>query len=68
MSNGNMEHDPAVRGIGAERRRRELRALLLAAADTARASRQHVAITEYVARSVGRLTRDRAASLLSVAG
>jgi hypothetical protein len=68
MSNGNMEHDPAVRGNCAERRRRELRALLLAAADTARASRQHVAITEYVARSVGRLARDRAASLLSVAG
>ena len=68
MSNGNIDQDPAGRGIGAERRRRELRALLLAAADTARAGRQHVAITEYVARSVSRLARNRAASLLSAAG
>jgi hypothetical protein len=68
MSNGNIEQDPAGRGSGAERRRRELRALLLAAADTARASRQHVAITEYVARSVGRMARNRAAGLLGAAG
>lgn len=68
MSNENIEQDPAGRGIGVERRRRELRALLLAAADTARAGRQHVAITEYVARSIGRIARDRAASLLGAAG
>ena len=68
MSNENMEQDPAVRGIGAERRRRELRALLVAAADTARASRQHVAITEYVARAVGRMGRNRAGTLLSSGG
>lgn len=68
MSNENIEQDPAGRGIGAERRRRELRALLLAAADTARAGRQHVAITEYVARSIGRIARSRAASLLGAAG
>jgi hypothetical protein len=68
MSNANVEQDPAARGIGAERRRRELRALLLAAADTARAHRQHVAITEYLARSLGRLDRDRAGAVLSAAG
>ncbi len=67
MSNGNVENEPAGRAMGAETRRRELRALLLAAADTARASRQHVAITEYVARSVDRLVR-RASTLLSAAG
>lgn len=65
MSNENIEQNPAGRGIGAERRRRELRALLVAAADTARASRQHVAITEYVARPLGRLVRGQAAALLS---
>lgn len=68
MSNGNVEQEPAVREIGAERRRRELRALLLAAADTARASRRHVAITEYVARPVSRLGRSRVATLLSATG
>lgn len=68
MSNVNMEQEPAVREIGAERRRRELRALLLAAADTARASRRDVAITEYIARPLGRMARDRAATLLSAAG
>ena len=67
MSNGNMEQEPAVREVGAERRRRELRALLLAAADTARASRRDVAITEYIARPLSRMAR-RAATLLSAAG
>ncbi|HET7374584.1 MAG TPA: hypothetical protein VFJ20_14440 [Gemmatimonadaceae bacterium] len=55
MSNGNIENEPAANGIGAESRRRELRALLLAAADTARASRQHAAIIEYVERRLNRL-------------
>jgi hypothetical protein len=68
MSNENAEQNPGGRGIGAERRRRELRALLLAAADTARATRQHVAITEYLARSVGRMGRGRVATLVSAAG
>jgi len=68
MSNENLEQDTAGRGIGAESRRRELRALLLAAADAARANRQHVAITEYVARSVGRVARGRIATLLTAAG
>lgn len=67
MSNGNIENEPVGRVIGAETRRRELRALLLAAADTARASRQHVAITDYVARPLDRLLR-RATTLLSAAG
>jgi hypothetical protein len=64
MSNGNVDNGPAVQGIGAERRRRELRALLLAAADTARASRQQVAIVEYVERRLNRLV-GRAPTLLS---
>ena len=57
MSNGNIEQDPAVRGMRADRRRRELRALLIAAADAARAGRQHVAITEYVVRPLDRMAR-----------
>lgn len=64
MSNGNIENGLSVQGIGAERRRRELRALLLAAADTARASRQQVAIVEYVERRLNRLV-GRASTLLS---
>ena len=64
MSNGNIEHEPAPHEIGAESRRRELRAFLLAAADTARASRQHVAIVEYVERRLHRLV-GRASTLLS---
>lgn len=67
MSNGNIESEPAARAIGAETRRRQLRALLLAAANTARASRQHMAITEYVARPLDRLLR-RASTLLGAAG
>lgn len=65
MSNENIDQDPAGRSVGAEHRRRELRALLLAAADTARASRQHVAITEYLARPLGRVARGRVGTLLS---
>lgn len=57
MSNGNIENEPAANGIGAESRRRELRALLLAAADTARASRQHAAIIEYVERRLNSTLR-----------
>lgn len=68
MSNENMENEPAVREMGAERRRRELRALLLAAADAARAKRQHAALTEYIARPLSRLARSRAATLLGAAG
>lgn len=68
MSNENVEQELGGCGAGAERRRRELRALLLAAADAARANRQHVAITEYVARSVERVSRGRVATLLSAAG
>lgn len=64
MSNGNIENEPAAHGIGAESRRRELRALLVAAADAARASRQHVAVIEYVERRLNRLV-GRASTLLS---
>ena len=64
MSNGNIENEPVVHGIGAEGRRRELRALLRTAADTARASRQHAALIEYVARPLHRLVR-RASTVLS---
>ena len=68
MSNGNTEHDPGVRDMGATRRRRELRAFLVAAADTARASREHMAITEYVTRPLGRMARNRVGTLLSAVG
>ena len=64
MSNGNIEHESAVHGIGAESRRRALRALLVEAADTARASRQHAAIIEYVERRLNRLV-GRSSTLLS---
>ena len=64
MSNGNIENEPAADGIGAESRRRELRALLLAAADAARASRQHVAIIEYVERRLNRMV-GRSSTLFS---
>ena len=64
MSNGTIETESGANGIGAEGRRRELRALLLAAADTARATRQHAAIIEYVERRLNRLV-GRSSTLLS---
>lgn len=64
MSNGNIENESAANRIGAEGRRRELRTLLVAAADAARASRQHVAIVEYVERRLNRLV-GRSSTLLS---
>ena len=53
---------------GAEQRRRQLRALLLSAADAARQGRRIPELAGRVARPVGRAIRDRVSMLLSAAG
>ena len=53
---------------GHDGRRRELRTLLLNAADTARQTRRIRHLTARVTRPVGRAVRDRVSMLLSAAG
>ena len=61
-------HGSANRGEGADGRRRELRALLLAAADAARQGRRIPEIAGRIAQPVGRAVRDRISMLISAAG
>ena len=51
-----------------EGRRRELRALLITAADAARQGRRVMAMGDRIERSIGRPIRERVATLLSAAG
>jgi hypothetical protein len=68
MSDDSMTQDSANRTAGDDSRRRQLRALLLSAADTARQDRRMHRIAERVTRPVGRALRDRVSMLLSAAG
>ena len=54
-------------GIGIEGRRRQLRALLLSAADTARQVRRLALDGQAAVRPMGRAVRDRISMLLSAA-
>jgi hypothetical protein len=53
---------------GTDRRRHQLRALLLTAADTARQSRRIPEMAARMTRPVGRAVRDRISMLVSAAG
>ena len=65
MSEHIEERGQTHRAQGADNRRRELRALLLSAADAARQSRR--AITAALSRPDGEAVRDRISKLLSAA-
>ena len=56
------------RSEGPDGRRRQLRALLLSAADAARQTRRLRGVAARVARPVGQAVRDRVSLLLSAAG
>ena len=57
--------DQTIRVLGADKRRRQLRALLLSAADAARQTRRGGPLT--MTRAEGRAVRDRISKLLSAA-
>ena len=57
--------DQTDRALGADKRRRQLRALLLSAADAARQTRRGGPLT--MTRAEGRAVRDRISKLLSAA-
>ena len=65
MSEHTEDRGPTHRAQGADNRRRQLRALLLTAADAARQSRR---ITLALVRPNGEAVRDRISKLLSAAG
>jgi hypothetical protein len=65
MSERIEERDQPVRVEGADKRRRQLRALLLSAADAARQTRRGGPLT--MTRADGRAIRDRISKLLSAA-
>ncbi|HVX38535.1 MAG TPA: hypothetical protein VHB25_03095 [Gemmatimonadaceae bacterium] len=54
--------------VGTDGRRRQLRTLLLTAADAARQGRRLHAIANRAGRDMGRAVRDRVSMLLSAAG
>jgi hypothetical protein len=66
MSDTTIEHSIAERIAGTDGRRRQLRILLLSAADTARQTRRIRMIGARV-RPIGRAVRDRVSMLLSAA-
>ena len=68
MSDRQSESQQDHRSAGADRRRRQLRALLLSAADTARQTRRIPEMAGRMARPMGRAVRDRVAMLVSAAG
>jgi RecA/RadA recombinase len=68
MSDRQSESQHDHRSTGADRRRRQLRALLLSAADTARQTRRIPEMASRMARPMGRAVRDRVAMLVSAAG
>jgi hypothetical protein len=65
MSDRIGERDQTDRAQGADKRRRQLRALLLSAADAARQTRRGGPLT--MTRADGRAIRDRISKLLSAA-
>ena len=65
MSDRIEERDQPVRVEGADKRRRQLRALLLSAADAARQTRRGGPLS--MTRAEGRAIRDRISKLLSAA-
>jgi len=65
MSERIEEREPTFRVQGADKRRRQLRALLLSAADAARQTRRGGPLT--MSRAEGRAIRDRISKLLSAA-
>jgi hypothetical protein len=65
MSDRIEERDQTPRVQGADKRRRQLRALLLSAADAARQTRRGGPLT--MTRAEGRAVRDRISKLLSAA-
>jgi hypothetical protein len=65
MSDRTEERDQTHRAEGADKRRRQLRALLLSAADAARQTRRGGPLT--MTRAEGRAIRDRISKLLSAA-
>jgi hypothetical protein len=67
MRQSESTHEHSTAGQGAEGRRRELRALLVAAADAARQGRKLPQIASEIAQPVGRAIRDRIATLISAA-
>jgi hypothetical protein len=68
MSDRHGLHANSSSGEGAEGRRRQLRTLLLNAADAARQTRRIPEIAGRIAQPVGRAVRDRVSMLISAAG
>jgi hypothetical protein len=68
MSDENFDRNNEHRTEGTDGRRRQLRNLILHAADTARQTRRVRQIAAHVTRPVGRAVRDRVSMLLSAAG
>jgi hypothetical protein len=68
MSDRQSESQHDHRTAGDDRRRRQLRALLLSAADAARQTRRIPEMASRMARPMGRAVRDRVSMLVSAAG
>ncbi|HEY4215844.1 MAG TPA: hypothetical protein VGM67_01835 [Gemmatimonadaceae bacterium] len=68
MSEQTLAHRSTLDTEGSDWRHRQLRALLLTAADAARQSRRIPEIAARMARPVGRAVRDRVSMLVSAAG
>lgn len=68
MSDQNVVYPVSHRGEGSDRRRRQLRALLLSAADAARQGRRIPELAARMTRPMGRAVRDRVSMLVSAAG
>lgn len=66
MSDHEIDRESGQHGM--EGRQRELRALLVSAADAARQGRRVLAVGERFERSIGRPIRERVATLLSAVG
>jgi hypothetical protein len=67
MSDNHSVRGFSNRGEGADGRRRQLRALLLSAADAARQGRRLSEIAGQMAQPVGRAVRERVSMLISAA-
>jgi hypothetical protein len=67
MSEGNSGGNISGSADGADGRRRQLRDLLLSAADAARQGRRVHQVASMVGNRMGRAVRDRVSSLLSAA-
>jgi hypothetical protein len=67
MSDNHAMRGITNRGEGADGRRRQLRALLLSAADAARQGRRLTEVAGQIAQPVGRAVRERISMLISAA-